>query len=192
MTVLVIGLSVFIGVHSISIVAPAFRERMVTRLGGGPWRGVYSLFAALGLVLTIWGYGLARGQTAVLYVPPLGLRHAGVALMVFVFPLLLAAYLPGRIRDTLKHPMLVAVKTWALAHLLANGSLADVVLFGSLLVWAVADRISVKRRARASEAPVLPVKPWNDAIAIAAGLAIYVAFIAGGHAWLIGVPIMVG
>jgi uncharacterized membrane protein len=110
-------------------------------------------------------------------------------LMILVFPLLLAAYLPGRIKATLKHPMLVAVKVWAFAHLLANGALPDVLLFGSLLAWAVADRISSKRR-KPRPVPAAPVTPWNDAIAVVAGLGIYAGFFLGGHAWLTGMPLV--
>jgi uncharacterized membrane protein len=122
----------------------------------------------------------------VLYAPPAGLRHAALLLLVPVFPLLLAAYLPGRIQAATKHPMLAATKLWAVSHLLANGNLADVVLFGSFLVWAVADRISLKRR---TPLPVPGVPPgrWNDGIAIVAGLALYVAFLLWLHKLLIGV-----
>ena len=113
------------------------------------------------------------------------MRHITLLLMVPVFPLLLAAYLPGRIKTAMKHPMLAAVKIWALAHLLANGSLADVVLFGTFLVWAIADRISLKRRAQ--QIATAPPGRFNDLIAILAGLALYVVFILWAHFWLFSV-----
>jgi uncharacterized membrane protein len=112
-------------------------------------------------------------------------------LMLPVFPLLFATYLPGRIRAVMRHPMLAATKFWALAHLLANGSVADVVLFGSVLAWAVADRISLKRRP-IRPAATLPAGRWNDLIAIVAGLAIYAGFFLGLHRWLVGMPLIVG
>ena len=145
-----------------------------------PW------WAGVGLALIVLGYGLARQQPTLLYAPPAGLRHLALLLMVPVFPLLLAAYLPGRIQRAAKHPMLAAVKLWALAHLLANGSLADVLLFGGFLAWAVADRISLKRRPPHA-VPGAPAGATNDAIAIVGGLLLYALFVWRGHAWLIGV-----
>lgn len=186
MTLLILGLIVFLGVHSVSIVAPGWRDAMHARLGEGPWKGLYSLLSVAGFALLIIGYGAARQSPLVLYVPPVWLRHVALLLMVPVFPLLLAAYLPGRIKSAAKHPMLLAVKLWATAHLLANGSVADVFLFGGFLAWAVADRISMKSRVQRPLPGPAP-SPRNDAIAIAAGLAIYLVFVLGGHAWLIGV-----
>lgn len=189
MAVLVAGILVFFGVHSVSIVAPSWRDAMAARLGRGGWQGIYSLVAAVGLVLLVVGYGQARAELMIIYVPPLWLRQAAIVGMLAVFPLLLAAYLPGRIRATLKHPMLTAVKLWATLHLLANGSLADIVLFGSFLLWAVADRISLKRRV-ARPAPALPVSKMNDLLAVVLGAALYALFVLGAHQWLIGVPIV--
>lgn len=186
MTVLILGLVLFLGIHSLSIVNEPLRNRMAQSLGEWPFKGVYSLVAAAGLVAIIWGYGLARLDPVSLYNPPAGLRHLAMVLLIPVFPLLLSAYLPGRIKTTLKHPMLVAVKLWALAHLLANGMLHDVVLFGSFLAWAVIDRISLKRR-QPRPTPTLPASGLNDIIAVVAGLALYAAFITGLHAKLIGV-----
>lgn len=190
MTQLVIGLAIFLGVHSIAIVVPALRQTVVKRFGEPMFQAFYSILTLIGLVMIVQGYGQARGDVLIVYTPPVFLRYTAVVLMVFVFPLLLAAYLPGRIKTALKHPMLVAIKTWAFAHLLANGSLADLVLFGAILAWAVADRISLKRRVGQRAAPALPASAWNDAIAILAGLGIYAAFLAGGHLWLIGIPIL--
>lgn len=185
---LVLGLVLFLGAHSVAIVAPQWRDAMAARLGHG-WRGICSLVSIAGFALIVYGYGAARGQFAVLYVPPLGLRYSAVVLMVFVFPLLLAAYLPGRIRTATKHPMLAATKIWATAHLLANGALPDVILFGALLAWAVVDRISLKRR-KPRPIPALPASPVNDIVAIVLGLALYAVFIHGLHAYLFGVPIL--
>ena len=189
MTILIIGLAIFLGIHSISIVAPAWRDRMAEKLGNG-WRAIYAILSIIGFVLIIKGYVIARANPVVVYTPPLWLHHVTAALMIFVFPLLLATYLPGRIKTLFKHPMLNAVKFWATAHLLANGTLNDIVLFGCFLLWAIADRISVKRR------PVRPLKtfpasPYNDWIALIGGLLLYVAFIHGLHYSLIGVkPIL--
>lgn len=190
MTALIIGLVLFLGTHSISIFASGWRDATAARIGELPWKGLYSLASLVGIVLVVWGYGQARLDPVVLYAPAAWLRHVGMLLLLFVFPLLLAAYLPGRIRQKLKHPMLISVKTWALAHLLMNGMLADAILFGAFLAWAVADRISVKRRPAREMLVTAPASKWNDAIAIVLGLAIYVAFVAGLHQWLIGVPIV--
>jgi len=189
MLVLVAGLVIFLGVHSVSIVAGDWRAATIARVGERPWKGVYSLASAVGLALIVVGYGLARRDPVVLYVPPAGLRHLALVLMLPVFPLLFAAYLPGRIRAIAKHPFLLAVKFWALAHLLANGMLADVLLFGGFLAWAVADRISVKRRpaAQTHEVPAAPATSANDAIALIGGLAVYVVFLVWAHRWIIGV-----
>jgi uncharacterized membrane protein len=188
MELLILGLLLFLGAHSVSIVAPQWRDTIAAKLGNG-WRGIYSIVSIVGFVLIIYGYGAARADLQILYVPPLWLRHIAIVLMIFVFPLLLAAYLPGRIRTAAKHPMLAATKIWATAHLLANGALADVVLFGALLAWAVVDRISLKRRTPRA-IPMLAASPVNDVIAIVVGLGIYAAFILGLHAYLFGVPII--
>ena len=189
MSLLVLGLIVFLGVHSVSIVAPAWRDAQVARRGEGPWKGVYSLLAGAGLALIVVGYGIARQSPVVLYTPPTGLRHLALLLMLPVFPLLIAPYLPGRIKAAAKHPMLVAVKLWALAHLLANGTLADVLLFGGFLAWAVGDRISLKRRP-VRAVPHAPARVINDAIVVIAGLAIYALFVLWAHAWMTGMALV--
>lgn len=185
MTLLVLGLVIFFGIHSVSIVAPAWRDRRAAR-NEGAWKGGYSVVAAVGLGLIVWGYGMARQMPVVLYTPPAGLRHLALLLMVPVFPLLFAAYLPGRIRTAARHPMLVAVKLWALAHLLANGTAADVLLFGSFLGWAVVDRISLKRRPVRS-VPAAPAGRANDLIAVVGGLVVYGLVVVWLHRWAIGV-----
>ena len=189
MGVLLLGLVIFFAVHSVSIVNEPWRGRMVATMGEVPWKGVYALFAIAGFALIVWGYGLARYEPIVLYSPPVWLRHVALLLLLPVFPLLLAAYLPGRIQAVTQHPMLVATKLWAVAHLLANGTLADVLLFGAFLIWAVADRISIKHRTP-RPIPSAPPSKVNDILAIAAGLALYVAFAVWLHTWLIGVPPM--
>jgi uncharacterized membrane protein len=186
MSILVLGLFVFLGAHSVSIAAPAWRNATLARIGEGRWKGLYTLVALAGFALIVVGYGIARQQPIVLYTPPAALRHVALLLMLPVFVLLFAAYLPGRIRSATRHPMLLATKLWALAHLLANGTAADVLLFGGFLAWAVADRVSVKRRP-AGPAPAKPARPLNDAIAVLAGLAVYAVFVFGAHRWLFGV-----
>ena len=187
MTLLILGLVLFLGIHSVSIAAPAWRDAQVTRRGEGAWKGFYSVVSIASFVLLIYGYGLARQSPVVLYTPPPVLRHVALLLMLPFFPLLFAAYLPGRIKAAAKHPMLVAVKLWALAHLLANGTLHDVILFGAFLAWAVVDRISVKRRTVARAVPGAPPSPMNDVIAIVGGLIVYAVFVMWAHGWLIGV-----
>jgi len=185
MTLLIVGLVIFLGTHSISIVANEWRDQMAAKLGNG-WRAVYSILSLIGFVLIIKGYAAARLEPIVLYVPPLWLHHVTAALMIFVFPLLLATYLPGRINTLFKHPMLNAVKFWAFAHLLSNGTLNDVVLFGSFLLWAVADRISIKRRP-ARPLNTLPATKYNDLMALVGGIALYLLTIHWLHYKLIGV-----
>jgi uncharacterized membrane protein len=186
MTMLIAGLLLFFGLHSISIVAPGWRDSMVQRLGEGAWKGLYSVFSAVGLTLMIVGFAHARANAAVLYVPPAALRYLTFLLMLPVFPLLLAAYLPGRIQSRTRHPMLAAIKLWATAHLLAIGALPDVLLFGTFLVWAVFDRISVKRRPpRPRHLP--PPMRYADLAAVVVGLGLYVLFVLKLHALIIGV-----
>jgi uncharacterized membrane protein len=186
MHILLLGLVIFFAGHSVSIVAGAWRDRMAARLGAGLWQGLYAGVAMIGLVLIVQGYALARQEPVILYTPPLWLRHATLLLMLPVFPLLLATYLPGRIQRATRHPTLIAVKLWAFAHLLANGTLADVALFGSFLAWAVIDRISLKRRVQ-HPVPGAPPSRWNDIVAVVAGLALYAVFVLWLHNWLFGV-----
>lgn len=187
MSSLVLGLILFLGVHSISVVNETWRNRMAARLGEMPWKGAYAVIAILGAVLIVRGYDAARVDPVVLYAPPVWLEHLAFLFLLPVFPLLLAAYLPGRIKRAVKHPMVLAVKFWAFAHLLANGALADLLLFGGFLAWAVALRISLKRRTPRS-IPGAPESNRNDILAVAAGLAAFVAFFMWLHEPLIGVP----
>ncbi len=147
MIVLIIGIAVFLGVHSLRIVAPRWREARIAAMGEGPWMGVYSLVSLVGFALIVWGFARAWPEAAIIYEPPQWLKHIAVGLMLFAFVFLAVYAFPaGRMKAALKHPMLVAIKVWALAHLLANGDIAALVLFGSFLAWAIVDRISVKRR----------------------------------------------
>ena len=186
MTVLVVGLIVFLGIHSISIFAPDFRNRTAARLGSGPWRGIYSLISLVGFVLIVWGYGLARREPVMLYNPPFWTHYATAVLMLPVFPLIFAPYFPGRIKAALKHPMLLAVVLWAVAHLISNGTLADLLLFGGFLGWAVADRLSYRHR-QPRPLKGAPPAARNDVIVVIVGLAIYALFVVWLHVKWIGV-----
>ena len=186
MTFLIVGLALFLGIHSVSIVAPAWREAQLAQRGEAAWKGLYSVVSGAGLALLIYGYGVARQEPIVLYTPPPALRHVAMLLLLPVFVLLLAVYLPGRIKTAAKHPMLLATQLWALAHLLVNGTLADALLFGGFLAWAVADRISLERRP-ARMVPALPARPANDAIALVGGLVLYALILLWAHAFAFGV-----
>lgn len=186
MAIFLAGLVLFLGVHSISIINDPWRNRMVDKIGEIPWKGIYSLVAIAGLIMLVWGYGLARYDTTQLYSPPTWLQHISLLLLLPVFPLLIAAYLPGRIKAAAKHPMLLAVKLWALSHLLANGSVISVILFGSILAWAVVDRISLKHRNQ-RPTPGIPSTQFNDILAVVAGIGMYIAFVLWLHNLLFGV-----
>lgn len=190
MNLLIAGLVLFLGIHSIRIVAEPARTALVGRLGLIPYKAIYGVISIIGIWLVVKGYGEARLDPVVLYQPPSFLRHLNMLLMLIVFPALLAAYFPGRVKTALKHPMLIAVKAWALSHLLVNGMLHDVLLFGGFLAWAVVDRISVKRRSANNTAPQLPSTPVNDVIVIVGGLGLYVAFAFWLHPILFGVAVV--
>ena len=187
---LMAGLLLFLGSHSIGIVAPAWRDATMARLGTRGWKLLITMVSIAGLAMLVYGYGLARADAPVLYAPPPALRYVAALLMLPVFPLLLATYLPGRIKAAVKHPMLTATKAWALAHLLVNGGVADVLLFGGFLAWAVADRIAAGRRAVERPLPGAPPSRWNDVVAIAGGLALYAVFVGGLHQRWFGVAPM--
>ncbi|MFN3549912.1 MAG: NnrU family protein [Mesorhizobium sp.] len=184
MFVLVLGLILFLGIHSVRIVAPGWRDAKLAAMGNG-WRGLYSLVSAVGLVLIVWGYSLAWPAGPVLYDPPLWTKHVAALLMLFALIALAVSQLPGgKLKKMLKHPMLLSVKIWAFAHLLANGELASLLLFGSFLAWAVADRISLKRRGDTGPKVAGPIV-W-DAVAVAVGIVLYLLFVFGLHLWLFG------
>ncbi|WP_041414561.1 NnrU family protein [Sinorhizobium fredii] len=195
MALLLLGIVIFLGMHLVRVVAPGIRAGVIESRGKGTWMGLYALVSLVGLCLIIYGFGQARGETGILYNPPVFLRHIALLLMLFAFVFLAAGFLPaGRIAVAVKHPQILSIKIWALAHLLANGETSSVLLFGSFLAWAVILRISLKRRERAGEA-VLPVfkSAGNDALAIVLGLVVFVLFIWKLHDWLIGVaPVVMG
>lgn len=185
MFILIIGLILFFTLHSLVIFAPRWREKKRQQWGRAAWRWIYSLGSLAGIALIGWGYAQARITPIVIYLPPAWSKHATDLLMLAVFPMIYAAFLPCRIRTWLRYPDLVAIKLWAAAHLLANGMLADVLLFGSFMAWAVVNRISLKHRVRIlpSGAP----SPFNDLVAIIAGLVTYLIIAFYLHLKVIGV-----
>jgi uncharacterized membrane protein len=187
MLIFVVGLVVFLGIHSISIVAPRWRDAQVRRLGDGPWKGLYSLVSIASFIAMIYGYGIVRQMPVVIYAPPIALKHLSFLLMIPVFPLLIAAYLPGRIKRASRHPMLLAVIFWSVSHLIVNGTLNDVLLFGGFLAWALADWVSASTRTNPRMVPGAPPTAINDTIVVVAGLALYALMLFWGHARLIGV-----
>jgi uncharacterized membrane protein len=187
MLIFILGLLVFFGMHSVSIFAPGWRDAQIGRIGEQRWKGLYSLVSIVGFVAMLYGYGLARHTPVVVYTPPLALRHLVLLLMVPVFPLFIAAYVPGRIKRISRNPMLLSVILWSLSHLIANGMLNDVLLFGAFFVWAVVDLISVSRRTQPRPLPSAPPSAFNDAIVVVVGLGLYAFMLLWGHAHLIGV-----
>ena len=188
MAYLILGLLIFLGVHSLRIVADAWRTARIARSGENAWKGMYSLASAVGLGLIVWGYGMARAEPLALWPTPSWARHAAALLTLPAFILLVAAYVPGnRIKAAIGHPMVAGVKLWALAHLLANGSLADLLLFGGFLAGAVASFAAARRRDRAA-GRTYAVLGWpRDAAVAAIGIAAWAGFAFWGHAALIGV-----
>lgn len=191
MLYLVLGLVLFLGVHSVRIVADGWRTQTMARVGEAAWKGLYSLASAAGLVLIVWGYGLARQQPVVLWLPPVGMRHAASLLTLIAFILLAAAYVPrNAIKARLHHPMVLGVKVWALAHLLSNGNLADVVLFGAFLLWAVLSFRAARQRDRAQGTVYAPGTAAGTGITLVVGALAWAAFAFWAHAMLIGVSPM--
>jgi uncharacterized membrane protein len=188
MTLLILGLVLFLGVHSTRIVADGWRTATIARIGEMPWKGIYSLLSIAGFVLLVVGYGAARQSPVVLFAPPVWTRHLAALLTIPAFVLLAAAYVPGNaIKRAVGHPMMAGVKVWALAHLLANGTLADVLLFGTFLSWAVLGFIAARRRDRAA-GTTYPAGPGSrTAIAVVAGLVAWAVFAFALHRPLIGV-----
>ena len=187
MEILVIGLVLFLGIHSVRIFADGWRTATIARIGIGPWKGLYALASIAGFVLLVWGYGMTRAAPALWYAP-LWTRHVTALLMIVSFILLAAAYVPGNgIKARIGHPMIAGVKTWAFAHLLSNGRAGDLLLFGAFLAWAVLDFIASRRRDRAAGTTYPSLGATRTAMAVAAGLVAYVAFALWLHLWLIGV-----
>jgi uncharacterized membrane protein len=196
MLILILGLVIFLGTHVFTMRRDA-RAAAIARLGEGPYKALYSLVSLLGLVLVVWGFGRYRAYEWIdVWYPPVWTRHLAILLVWAAFIAFVAAYLPGRIKRALKHPMLAGVKIWALAHLLANGDLGSILLFGSILAWAVVARISVKRRrdeVRDHGGPVAEPAGWrNDVIAIVLGTVLWFVFARWLHPLLIGVPVLPG
>ncbi len=185
MALLIVGLVIFFATHYFTALARNARAGLIQRVGEGPYKGLYSLVTLIGFALIVIGWRSA--DASALYAPPAFLRHATLGLMPFATILIIAAYAPaGRIAATVKHPMLAAIKIWAFAHLLSNGEVRSVLLFGAFLVFAVIDRIAVKRRGESGRPAGSIV---NDVIVVAAGLLAYGAIYLWAHAWIAGVPL---
>ena len=190
MSILIIGLIIFLGLHSVRIFADGWRMRVQAQRGEGAWKGLYSVVSLIGFALIIWGYGLARQQPVVLWVPPVAMRHIAALLMLFAIIMLVAAFVPGNaIKAKLHHPMTLSVKTWALAHLLANGNLADVLLFGSFLAWAVFCFIAARKRDRVAGTIYPAGRALPTVMTVVIGVVAYGVFAVYLHKRLIGVPV---
>lgn len=191
MMLLIVGLAIFFAPHLLPT-APAVRDGWRTRLGDNTYKMASSIISLIGFAIIVLGYHkmqLHPGKNPVLYDPQEWMRHITLVLMLPSLILLVSAYIPSRIRTAVKHPMLAAVKLWAFAHLLSNGDVASLLLFGSFLAYGVYDRISVKKRgALGPLGAAQPKSIINDVIVVVIGTALYFALLHGGHEWLIGVP----
>jgi uncharacterized membrane protein len=188
MAILVLGLVIFLGLHSIRIVSESGRQRAIARFGEGPWKGLYSALSAIGLVLIVWGFAQARYDAPQVWTPSPGARHITMLLMLIAL-ILLGSYLFKRSYPAVltHHPMVWAVLLWSLGHLIANGSAADVVLFGAFLVWSIADLASAYARDRRNDViyPIPELGATGGAIVV--GLVLDAALLGGLHLWLFGV-----
>lgn len=188
--VMILGLVLFFAAHIFTTKRKA-RAEAIARLGEGTYKILYSVVSLAGLALIVWGFGHYRATGMIpVWEPPVAFKHITLALMLPAVILVVASYLRGRIYATLKHPMLAGIKLWAAAHLLANGDLGSIILFGSFLGWAVYDRISLKYRADAGAPPIPVGGVTNDAIAIAVGVVAYIALAFAFHPVVIGVPVV--
>jgi uncharacterized membrane protein len=188
MTWLILGLVLFLGVHSVRIVADGWRTATLARVGEGVWKGMYALASLAGFALIVWGYDEARMAPVDLWFPPLWTRHLAALLTLPAFVLLVAAYVPGNhLKAALGHPMLAGTKLWALAHLASNGRLADLLLFGGFLVWSALCFRAARRRDRAAGLARPAASGARTALAIAAGVIAWAAFALYLHGALIGV-----
>ncbi|MGB3460532.1 NnrU family protein [Rhodanobacter lindaniclasticus] len=191
MLVLILGLVLFLGIHSLRIVADDWRSRQVVRLGLKRWKALYAVVAIAGFVLLCWGFGLARQQPVLLYVPPLWLRHLNALFTLVAFMLFIAARVPrNHFKAKLHHPQVLAVKVWAFGHLLATGMLHDVVLFGAFLLWAVVLFAASRRRDRREGTVYAAGTVQGDVLVVVIGGALWLAFVLWLHLWLIGVSPM--
>ncbi len=191
--VMILGLVLFLGIHTLTS-QRELRAALVGRLGGeGAYKAIYGLVSLVGLALIVWGFAHYRAtEFRPIWFPPMVLKHLNIALMLPAVILVTAAYIRGRIYATLKHPMLAGVKLWAFGHLLANGDLGGIILFGSFLGWAVFDRISLKRRKDAGGPPIPVGGVVNDVIAVVVGIVAYLALAFVFHPAVIGIPVMGG
>lgn len=189
MTYLIIGLIIFIGIHSISIVALPLRDRLVAT-NEHLYKAVYALLAFIGLALMAYGYGKARLTPNVIYFTPYWLRHITYLIMLPAMILFLAPYFPGKIKAWTRHPQLLAVILWAIAHLLVNGMLADIILFGGLFVWAILDWWSFRHRPKRHLPQSVKISKFNDIIIILAGILLTGLFIWKLHGLLIGIALI--
>jgi len=188
MTLLVLGLIAFLGLHLVRVVAEPWRLRQIAALGPMGWKAAYSLASIAGLALLVWGFSQARASAPVIWTPPHALHYVTALLVLVSFVLFAAAYVPGTwIKAKLGHPMTLGIKTWAFAHLLSTGSLADMLLFGSFLVWAVVVYAAARRRDQAAGVPQSAGALSRDMLAVAVGAVAWIAFAAGLHQRLIGV-----
>jgi uncharacterized membrane protein len=188
MAYLLAGLLLFLGVHSLRIFAEAWRAQQIGRIGPLPWKGLVSVLSLAGFALLVWGWGMARQMPVVLWQPPVGMRHAASLLTLLSFVLLAAAYVPGNaIKARFHHPMVLGVKTWALAHLLSNGNVAHVVLFGSFLAWAVLLFIASRRRDRREATVYAPGRLAPTLVTVVVGVAAWAVFAFKLHGMWIGV-----
>ncbi|MGB3380851.1 MAG: NnrU family protein [Rhodanobacter sp.] len=191
MLVLILGLVLFLGIHSLRIFADDWRGRQIARMGLMRWKVLYAAVAIAGFVLLCWGFGLARQQPVLLYVPPLWLRHLNALFTLVAFVLFIAARVPrNHFKAKLHHPQVLAVKVWAFGHLLATGMLHDMVLFGAFLLWAVV-LFAVSRRRDRREATIYAAGTvQGDVLTVVIGGALWLAFVLWLHLWLIGVSPM--
>ena len=188
MTILIIGLAIFLGIHSVRIVAEPWRQAQIARMGANSWKVGFSVLSAVGVGLIIWGYGLTRATPLVLWTPPVGMRHLAGLLTLIAFVFLAAAYVPSNhLKARFYHPMVLGVKTWAVAHLLANGTLADMLLFGGFLIWAVFSFIAARRRDRDAGITYAAGTASGTLMTVAIGIVAWAVFAFWLHAVLIGV-----
>ncbi|WP_322517375.1 NnrU family protein [Rhodopseudomonas palustris] len=189
LAMMILGLALFIGVHVVTTQRD-LRARLIGIGGEAVYKIGYAVLAILGIVLIAYGFGAYRAHGWIdVWYPPRWTKHLSALLMLPAAILLAAAYSRGRIYRAVKHPMITAVKLWAVAHLIANGDLGSIILFGSLLAWAVYDRISLKRRADPGGPPIPVGGPKNDVIAILAGVVLYLALAFAFHPYVVGVPV---
>ncbi|MBI3700742.1 MAG: NnrU family protein [Afipia sp.] len=190
LSIMIAGLVLFLGIHTLTTMRSA-RARVIARLGEGGYKILYTIVSIVGIALIAWGFSLYRQFEWInIWFPPAWTRHLALGLMLPAVILFVASYIRGRIFTALKHPMLAAVKLWAVLHLIANGDLGSIVLFGSVLAWAVYDRISLKHRSDPGAPPIPVGGVTNDLIAVGVGVVVYVAIVFAFHPLIIGVSLV--